>query len=98
VGLLQLLPLEELHRSKSLAALLRAAVLCAVIAAPPYATAWVKTGNPVFPYFNDVFRLPHYDVNPHWKTTGGEPSSAGTRLRRDVSCSNFSRARTARSA
>ena len=52
---------------KSLAALLRAAVLCAVIAAPPYATAWVKTGNPVFPYFNDVFRSPHYDVNPHWE-------------------------------
>ena len=51
---------------KNLAALLRAAVLCAIIAAPPYATAWVKTGNPVFPYFNDVFRSPHYDINPHW--------------------------------
>jgi MFS family permease len=51
---------------KNLAALLRAAVLCAIIAAPPYATAWVKTGNPVFPYFNDVFRSPHYSINPHW--------------------------------
>ena len=52
---------------KNLAALLRAAVLCGIIAAPPYVTAWVKTGNPVFPYFNDVFRSPHYDMNPHWE-------------------------------
>ncbi len=51
---------------KNLAALVRAAALCAVIAAPPYVTAWMKTGNPVFPYFNDVFRSPHYDINPHW--------------------------------
>ena len=52
---------------KNLAALLPAAVLCAIIAAPPYVTAWVKTGNPVFPYFNDVFRSPHYDMNPDWE-------------------------------
>jgi hypothetical protein len=51
---------------KSLAALLQATALCAIIAAPPYVTAWVKTGNPVFPYFNDVFRSPHYDTKPNW--------------------------------
>src|SRR5262249_2911292 len=51
---------------KNLGALLRATALCVVIAAPPYVTAWVKTGNPVFPYFNEVFRSPHYDTNPNW--------------------------------
>ena len=51
---------------KSLAALLQATALCAIIASPPYLTAWVKTGNPVFPYFNDVFRSPHYDMTPKW--------------------------------
>jgi hypothetical protein len=51
---------------KSLAALLQAAALCAIVAAPPYATAWIKAGNPVFPYFNDVFRSPHYDTTPDW--------------------------------
>ena len=51
---------------KSLAALLAAAVLCVIVAAPPYVTAWVKTGNPVFPYFNDVFRSPHYDTKSDW--------------------------------
>ncbi len=52
---------------RNLAALARAAVLCAIIGAPPYATAWVKTGNPVFPYFNDIFRSPHYAVRPDWE-------------------------------
>ena len=51
---------------KSLAAVLQAAALCAVVASPPYLTAWAKTGNPVFPYFNDVFRSPHYDTTPNW--------------------------------
>jgi hypothetical protein len=51
---------------KNLAGLLLAVVLCGIVAAPPYVTAWVKTGNPAFPYFNDVFRSPHYDMNPHW--------------------------------
>ena len=51
---------------KSLAALLQATALCAIIASPPYLTAWVKTGNPVFPYYNDVFRSPHYDTTPNW--------------------------------
>ena len=51
---------------KSLAALLQAAALCAILGAPPYVTAWVKTGNPVFPYFNDVFRSPHYDIKSNW--------------------------------
>ncbi len=51
---------------KSLAALSLAVMLCVLVAAPPYATAWVKTGNPVFPYFNDVFRSPHYNTQANW--------------------------------
>jgi hypothetical protein len=51
---------------KSLAALALAGLLFVVIASPPYAVAWVKTGNPVFPYFNDVFRSPHYSTTPNW--------------------------------
>jgi hypothetical protein len=51
---------------KSLAALALAVALGAVIAAPPYLTAWIKAGNPVFPYFNDLFRSPHYDMKPDW--------------------------------
>ena len=52
---------------KNLAALLQAVVLCAIIAAPPYATAWVKTGNPVFPYFNDVFARRTTTSFRHWE-------------------------------
>jgi hypothetical protein len=52
---------------KSLLALIQAGVLAAIIAAPPYVTAWVKTGNPVFPYFNNVFRSPHYDTKSDWE-------------------------------
>jgi hypothetical protein len=37
-----------------------ALVLCA-LAVPPYVFAWVKTGNPIFPFSNQVFRSPYYD-------------------------------------
>lgn len=52
---------------KSLTALAKGVALGAIIAAPPYVTAWVKSGNPVFPYFNEVFRSPHYDMQPDWE-------------------------------
>jgi hypothetical protein len=37
----------------------------------PYVTAWVLTGNPVFPFFNAVFRSPLFDMqanfsDPRW--------------------------------
>ena len=38
--------------------LMLAAVL---VAAWPYANAWMRTGNPVFPFVNDVFRSPYFD-------------------------------------
>ena len=37
-------------------------VLAAVIAAWPYANAWLRTGNPVFPFMNSVFRSPLADT------------------------------------
>ena len=32
-----------------------------LLAAWPYANAWMRTGNPVFPFFNEVFRSPYFD-------------------------------------
>ena len=33
-----------------------------LLAAWPYANAWMRTGNPVFPFFNGVFRSPYFDA------------------------------------
>ena len=43
------------------------------IAAWPYANAWARTGNPVFPFLNDLFRSPYFDAtkaftNPLYET------------------------------
>jgi hypothetical protein len=38
-----------------------AAVLLLLAAAPPYAIAWIKTGNPVFPFANDRFHSRQLD-------------------------------------
>jgi hypothetical protein len=44
--------------------LIRALILglsiLAAIGAIPYATAWFLTGNPVFPFYNQIFRSPYY--------------------------------------
>ena len=37
-------------------------VLLIIFAAPPFLTAFVKTGNPVFPFMNDVFQSPYFDA------------------------------------
>ena len=39
-------------------------VLFAVFAAPPYLNAWVRTGNPVFPFMNNVFKSPYFETTP----------------------------------
>ncbi|MCU1337258.1 MAG: glycosyl transferase, family 2 [Bryobacterales bacterium] len=39
-----------------------ATVLLALFAAPPYVYAFAKTGNPVFPFANKVFRSPDFDT------------------------------------
>ena len=41
--------------------LLAAAAVFVLFAAPPYLQALVRTGNPVFPYLNNVFRSPLFD-------------------------------------
>ncbi len=49
-------------RRKHLRPLLVAALLLAVLAAPPYLYAFIKSGNPVFPFANTIFRAPHFDT------------------------------------
>lgn len=39
-----------------------AAMILLVFAAPPYVNAWSKTGNPVFPFANQIFRSPDFDL------------------------------------
>ncbi len=53
----------------------RGAVLLAialVIAAFPYVNAWLRTGNPLFPFFNNVFPSPYFEsrnfYNPVYQT------------------------------
>ena len=36
--------------------------IAVAIAALPYANAWLRTGNPVFPFMNALFRSPLYDI------------------------------------
>jgi Dolichyl-phosphate-mannose-protein mannosyltransferase len=36
-------------------------LIALVLGAWPYANAWMRTGNPVFPFMNAVFRSPYYD-------------------------------------
>jgi 4-amino-4-deoxy-L-arabinose transferase-like glycosyltransferase len=53
--------------------------LALLLAAWPYANAWIRTGSPVFPFMNAIFRSPLFDttaslVNPRYQTTL-EPSS-----------------------
>ncbi len=39
-------------------------VLLAVFAAPPYLNAWSRTGNPMFPFLNNVFKSPYFETSP----------------------------------
>ena len=38
-----------------------ATLLLIVFAIPPFLYAWVKTGNPIFPFANSFFRSPYFD-------------------------------------
>jgi hypothetical protein len=42
-------------------AALAGVALLVVLAAPPYLNAWWKTGNPVFPFENQIFHSPDFD-------------------------------------
>jgi len=46
----------------SLAALATLPALLIVFGAPPYLTALVKTGNPIFPFLNHIFQSPYFDA------------------------------------
>jgi hypothetical protein len=50
-------------RRKQFRTLLQAAAVLAALAAPPYVYSFIKTGNPVFPFANTVFRSPFFDVS-----------------------------------
>lgn len=34
-----------------------------IFSLPPYLTAFIKTGNPVFPFFNTIFQSPYFAIN-----------------------------------
>lgn len=61
--LLVLLGAQRWLHAKALPGLGRGLLAFAAIGAVPYLTAWLKTGNPVFPFFNGVFHSPFYP--PH---------------------------------
>lgn len=42
--------------------ILAGAVCFGLAAAQPYIVAWLKTGNPVFPFFNAIFRSAYYPI------------------------------------
>jgi len=46
-----------------------ALMLLVVLAAPTYVTAWLKTGNPVYPFLNQIFRAPSFDVTAPFEDT-----------------------------
>jgi hypothetical protein len=47
-------------RRKQFSSLVTASALLVVFAVSPYAYAWIKSGNPLFPFANAVFRSPYY--------------------------------------
>ncbi|GAB2503077.1 hypothetical protein GCM10027188_02700 [Lysobacter humi (ex Lee et al. 2017)] len=44
------------------------AAVASVVGFWPYASAWIETGNPVFPFFNDVFRSPLFPPHAPFET------------------------------
>ena len=46
-----------------------ALVLLVVVAAPTYVTAWRKTGNPVYPFLNHIFRAPSFETSAPFEDT-----------------------------
>lgn len=55
------LALVGLRKRAHLAQLLVLVVLAAVVASPWYLRSFALTGNPVFPFFNEIFRSPHWE-------------------------------------
>jgi len=61
VPALVVLGAELVRRRERVKRWLRAALAFLALAAPPYVTAWLMTGNPVYPFLNRVFRSPYFD-------------------------------------
>lgn len=64
VALVGALALFEARKSPRLAALTVA--VAALIAAPAYVTAYLKSGNPTLPLLNGIFRSPYFAVDQAW--------------------------------
>jgi hypothetical protein len=56
-------------RKRMHAGLLAGAAVFVLFAAPPYLQALIRTGNPMFPYFNHVFRSPLLDASQPLRDT-----------------------------
>jgi hypothetical protein len=59
----------EVSRRRAVKPVLLAVVCLVVSASPPYATAYRKTGNPVFPFLNAVFQSPYFDSTASFADT-----------------------------
>ncbi|HET8550026.1 MAG TPA: hypothetical protein VFL57_18580, partial [Bryobacteraceae bacterium] len=46
---------------------LATAGIAILFAMPPYANAYLKTGNPFFPFFNATFKTPYYDQTSNFR-------------------------------
>lgn len=53
---------RDLLSRKSSVSVTIALVLFLVLGMIPYITAWVVSGNPVFPFYNEIFKSPFYPV------------------------------------
>ncbi len=58
---------QAAHRRHQLLTALRAMALVALLAAPPLVTGYWKTGNPVFPFLNSIFRSPYFATSSSWE-------------------------------
>ena len=47
-----------------------AAALVALFASPPYVRAAFLTGNPIFPFFNTIFKSPGFNVTTDFTAEG----------------------------
>jgi hypothetical protein len=57
----------------SLAALLTLPALLILFGTPPYLNAFVKTGNPIYPFLNNIFQSPLYDTSSAYRDTRWPP-------------------------
>ncbi|HEY2012344.1 MAG TPA: hypothetical protein VGH38_02535, partial [Bryobacteraceae bacterium] len=60
IGLVLCGQLVKLWRSGEKRWLLSSAAVILALSPLPYVYSWVKTGNPVFPYVNSIFRSPYF--------------------------------------